>query len=431
MIDLPHVAARVFGTPLLIARGKLDVILGVLAPRLTGGTLSPRESDREPTEQRTMTAEGIALVSVVGTLVARSGYLDSSSGLLAYGAIGDAIEAAMADPLVRGVILDVDSPGGEVGGLFDLVARIAALRASAGKPLWAVANEDALSAAYAIASVADRIYVTQTGEVGSVGVVAAHVDESGADAQAGFAWSFIFAGQQKVDGNAHEPLSQRARGNIQADVDRLYGEFCTLIATNRELTVQAVRSTQAATYRGELAIQAGLADRLGTLDLATAEMAAELDAALAYTSPAPIVRRSTSMANESETEVSAAAPAVALTAADQQPAAAPTPGPAPSQQPTAPETDADPEHDPADALRSEYADIASLAAQAARLGVTVDAADAMRKGISAEALRRTVLDTLASRAEATTVIAAAPSVPSVTESAIVRRARERAAAARA
>jgi capsid assembly protease len=147
MTDLPHVAARVFGTPLLIARGKLDVILGVLAPRLTGGALLPRESDREPTEQRTMTAEGIALVSVVGTLVARSGYLDSSSGLLAYGAIGDAIEAAMVDPLVRGVILDVDSPGGEVGGLFDRVARIAGLRASAGKPLWAVANEDALSAA--------------------------------------------------------------------------------------------------------------------------------------------------------------------------------------------------------------------------------------------------------------------------------------------
>jgi signal peptide peptidase SppA len=383
-------------------------------------------------EQVTMTTEGIALVSVVGTLVARSGYLDSSSGLLAYGAIGDAIETAMADPLVRGVILEVDSPGGEVGGLFDLVARIDALKASSSKPLWAVANEDALSAAYAIASVADRIYVTQTGEVGSVGVVAAHVDESGADAQAGFAWSFIFAGQQKVDGNAHEPLSQRAREAIQADVDRLYGDFCTLIATNRNLTVQAVRSTQAATYRGELAIQAGLADLLGTLDLATAEMTAELDAALTYTVPAQIVRRSTSMAtNESETEISAATPAVVLIATEQQPAPAPTPGPAPAQQPAAPETDADPEHDPADALRTEYADIASLAAQAARLGVTVDAADAMRKGISAEALRRTVLDTLASRAEATTVIAAAPSAPSVTESAIVRRARERAAAARA
>ena len=268
MLDLPHLAARVFGTPLLIARGKLDVILGVLAPRLTGAALIQSEGEREPAEQLSVTPSGIAVVSVVGTLVARSGYLDSSSGLLAYGAIGDAIEAAMANPSVRGILLDVDSPGGEVGGLFDLVTRIGALKASAGIPLWAVANEDALSAAYAIVSAADRIYVTQTGEVGSIGVVAAHVDESGADAQAGLSWSFIFAGRQKVDGNAHEPLSQRARDTIQADVDRLYGEFCTLVATNRNLTVEAVRATQAGTYRGDLAIRAGLADRLGTLDLA-------------------------------------------------------------------------------------------------------------------------------------------------------------------
>jgi hypothetical protein len=81
-------------------------------------------------------------------------------------------------------------------------------------------------------------------------------------------------------------------------------------------------------------------------------------------------------------------------------------------------------------LRAEYADIASLAAQAARLGVTIDAADAMRKDVSLDALRRQILEALASRAEATTVIAAAPSAPAPAESPIVRRARERAAAAR-
>jgi len=156
MIDLPHVAARVFGTPLMIARGKLDVILGVLAPRLTGAALLPSDGEREPAQPVSMTPSGIAVVSVVGTLVARSGYLDSSSGLLAYGAVGDAIEEAMGNPSVRGVLLDVDSPGGEVGGLFDLVTRIRALKGASGIPLWAVANEDALSAAYAIVSAADR-----------------------------------------------------------------------------------------------------------------------------------------------------------------------------------------------------------------------------------------------------------------------------------
>ena len=70
----------------------------------------------------------------------------------------------------------------------------------------------------------------------------------------------------KVDGNAHEPLSQRARATIQADVDRLYAEFCGLVAANRGLTAEAVRGTNAAVYRGELAVRAGLADRVGTLD---------------------------------------------------------------------------------------------------------------------------------------------------------------------
>ncbi len=84
--------------------------------------------------------------------------------------------------------------------------------------------------------------------------------------------------------------------------------------------------------------------------------------------------------------------------------------------------------DPAERLRAEYAEIAALATQAARLGVTVDAADAMKKGISAEALRRTVLDALAARSDAATVIAAAPSTPITGDSAIVRRAKERAAA---
>ena len=437
-MNLPHLVGRLFGAPLLIARSKLDVILSVLAPRLTGGTLVARDPAPEPAEQVAMMAGAIAVVSVVGTLVARSSYLDAESGLLSYGAIGDAIETAFTDPSVRAVILDIDSSGGEVGGLFDLVNRIITLKETAGKPIWAVANEDALSAAYGVASTADRIYVTQTGEVGSIGVVAAHIDESGADAQAGLSWSFIFAGQQKVDGNAHEPLSARARSTIQADVDRLYAQFCELVSANRGLTIDAVRATQAATYRGELAIRAGLADRLGTLDLALSEMTTDLDAAAitSATQPIHVPQRSPSMSAEPGPEIQTNPPTLANP---------PVPAAADPETPAAPEETAGPElpagqaitpaptssANPADALRAEYADIASLAAQAARLGVTIDAADAMRKGVSLDALRRQVLEALASRAEATSVIAAAPSTPAVIESPIVRRARERAAAARA
>jgi signal peptide peptidase SppA len=426
MRNLTHIASRVFGTPLMIARAKLEVILGVLAPRFTGSVAEPIDPEPDPAPPISITVERIAVVSVIGTLVSRSGYLDAASGLQSYGEISDALAFAMDDPTVRGVILDVDSPGGEVGGLFDLVEQIEAIRSASAKPLWAVANESALSAAYAIASTADRVYVTRTGEVGSIGVVAVHVDESGADAKAGLAWTFVFAGERKVDANAHEPLSERARATIQADVDRLYAEFCALVAANRGLSPEAVRSTDAAIYRGELAIRAGLADRLGTLDLAIAEMAAKLDrASTPRLTINPTPKRSLSMAT-TETEQIQDQPKEPQQPVETQPVptdAAPDPKPTPSE----PATDAN----VADKLRAEFSEIAAIASQATRLGVTVDAADAMRKGISADALRRTVLDTLAARTEATSVIAAAPSTPTAGDSPIVRRAKERAAAARA
>ena len=109
------------------------------------------------------------------------------------------------------------------------------------------------------------------------------------------------------------------------------------------------------------------------------------------------------------------------------PAAEAPPDPAPA--PVAAELASD--RGVAERLRAEFAEVAAVATQAARLGVTVDAADALKKGIAPDALRRSVLDILAARAEATTVIAAAPSTPVAGDSPIVRRARERAAAARA
>jgi signal peptide peptidase SppA len=436
MIDLPHVASRVFGSPLMIARAKLEVILGVLAPRFSGNAPEPIDPETDPAPQTSITVERIAVVSVIGTLVSRSGYLAAASGLVSYADIGDAIAAAMDDSSVRGVILDIDSPGGEVGGLFDLVEQMRAIKTGNGKPLWAVANESALSAAYAVASAADRLYVTRTGEVGSIGVVAVHVDESGADAKAGLTWTFVFAGDRKIDANGHEPLSERARATIQADVDRLYTELCGLVADNRGLTNEAVRATDAAIYRGELAIRAGLADRVGTLDLAIAEMVTELDrtASAARNTVNPPPKRSPSMVT-TETEQhqrDATEPPLPLVSQAAPQAPNPEPVPRPTQTP-APVAAADPAPVPglADQLRAEFAEIAALAAQAARLDVTVDAADAMRKGSSADALRRSVLDALAARAEATSVIAAAPSTTAAGESPIVRRAKERAAAAHA
>ncbi|TAN71013.1 MAG: S49 family peptidase [Magnetospirillum sp.] len=401
MTDLPHLAARLYGAPLLVARSKLDVILTALGPRLAGQALS---FDGEPAPAATVevTADGIAIIPVVGTLVSRSGYLGAASGLTAYSDIANTIEAAATDPNVRAILLDVDSSGGEVGGLFDLVDHIQSIRSQCGKPIWAVANEAALSAAYAIACVADRLYVTQTGEIGSIGVVAVHVDESGADAQAGLAWNFIHAGAAKVDGNPHQPLSEGARAALQADVDGLYGKFVTLVAERRKQLPEAIRATEAAAYRGDQGVVAGLADRVGTRRQALADLGASLIRPSLRTPVLSRPKETTMSEQTGDIPVTAAAPQppVEMTAKIEQ------------------------------RLRAEYAEISAIAAQAARLGITIDAADALAKGIKPEALRRTVLEQLAARSDAADVVAAAPAgaAPKTeTESPIVRRAREAAA----
>jgi signal peptide peptidase SppA len=399
---------RLTSRPLAIAPRALETLLA--ASRVA---LVPQDGGTTRGRGYAVTAAGIAVVPVLGPLVARGDWLTELFGAAVYGEVGEAVEAALADPSVRGVLMKIDSPGGEVAGMFDLVDRLEALRQSAGKPLWAVASESATSAAYAIASAAERLYVTRTGEVGSIGVVAAHVDQSGADAKAGLAWTFIHAGARKLDGNPHEPLSDPARTAIQADVDALYGELVSLVARSRNLAPEAVRGTEAAIYRGRAGISAGLADRIGTVETALADMATTLAAPPSRRSSATQTpSRRLTMTHPVETDDAPTAETQEDPPQETREAAPPQPAPQD------------------DAARAATAEIAEVAAQAARLGVTVDAADAIRRGIAAHALRRSVLDTLASRAEASAVIAAAPKPGSADESPIVRRARERAEAAR-
>lgn len=209
-----------------------------------------------------VTAGGVAIVPVMGTLVQRSSWMDAMSGLTSYDSIGYAVAQAEADPNVKGILLEIDSGGGEVNGCFDLVDEIA----TSTKPVWAVANEAAYSAAYAIASAADRIFMPRTAGVGSIGVVALHVDQSEKDKKQGVTYTPIFAGDHKVDGNSHAPLPDDVKASFQADIDRLYQLFVSTVAANRSMSAGAVIATQADTFHPAAAIDLGLADDTGTLD---------------------------------------------------------------------------------------------------------------------------------------------------------------------
>ena len=285
MNPLPHIAERLFNTPLLIHRAKLDAILAVLGPRVgwpETKSAAPVPAPRMPSVSR---QSDIAVIPIHGTLVRRALGLEAASGLTSYQEIGAQIDRAVADPAVAGIVLDIDSPGGEAGGVFELAERIRA--ATHDKPVWAVANDQAFSAAYALAAAADEVFVTRTGGVGSIGVIAMHADQSRKDEQDGYRFTAIYAGSHKNDFSPHAPLSDDARAALQAEVDRLYGIFTESVALHRGLTVDAVRDTQARLYFGGDAVAAGLADRVGTLADAVAAMRAELDPLIHTNLPQP------------------------------------------------------------------------------------------------------------------------------------------------
>ena len=269
---LPHLASRLFGTPLLIHPPKLDVILSVVGPRMSLATVSdmpPMDMAAFQRPARTATPEGIAVIPIHGSLVKRALGMDAASGLTSYSEIASMLDAALADPQVRGILLDIDSPGGEASGSFELSRRVREVAAV--KPVWAVANDAAYSAAYALAASAQRLFVTETGGVGSIGVIALHVDQSVKDAKDGYRFTAITAGAHKNDYSPHEPLSDTARTELQGEVDRLYTLFTDHVAAMRGLDIGAVRATEAGLFFGNQAVTQGLADGVQTLDATLTE----------------------------------------------------------------------------------------------------------------------------------------------------------------
>ena len=437
MMHHAQIAQRAFNTPLMVDPAKALAFLSGLGPRITGQeiTFQGLEVDVSDQTAAAMPAraslfgndlaqrhqrngsqpyaliDGIAVIEIAGTLVHRGAWIGQSSGLTSYEGIAAQLQAAIADPGVRGIALDIDSFGGEVAGAFDLADRIRAARLQ--KPVHAFVAEHALSAGYVLASQADRIVLPRTGVVGSIGVVALHTDMSGALDQKGIAITLIHAGAHKIDANPYQPLPEAVHDQMQRELEVVRFLFAETVAAGRgdRMTHAAALSTEAAVFRGADAITAGLAD-----DLA--------DPVTAF--------RSFSAAPRGTTPSSRKGPQMTTTPTD-------TPNPAPTAvtNPTQTTTTAAPTMPVvsvavapdttamnADAVRAEAAEVAQVCAQAARLGVQIDAADAVTRGLKPEALRARVLADLAARSDAAGIIATAPAAAAAKDSPIIAAAKK-------
>ncbi|WP_314722389.1 S49 family peptidase [Rahnella variigena] len=273
-MNLPHLAQRLFNTPLALHPRKAEVVMAALTDRF-GLTRIQSMSDwddeddsfsRQARDTGYDVVEGIAIIPIQGTLVQKLGTLRPYSGMTGYDGIRACFLRALNDSEVKAICLDIDSPGGEVAGCFDLVDEIYAARGS--KPVWAILSESAYSAAYALASAADKIIVPRTGGVGSVGVIVMHVDWSQKIKNDGLQVTIITYGDRKAESNPYEPLSETARKSIQSDIDEMGRLFVSTVSRNRGITEKTVRDTEAACFLGADGVQLGLADRVASPDAA-------------------------------------------------------------------------------------------------------------------------------------------------------------------
>lgn len=264
-----HIVRAVFARPWALHPAKLEAIKAILAMRANGTPISAEEvaeivAAAGPRRSNGREAGSVGVLPLQGVIMPRAGLLAQSSGAVSLEQWMKDFRSMVADPDIGSILLDIDSPGGDVTGITEASAEIRAAREE--KPVHAIANSMAASAGYWLASQASTVAVTPSGWVGSIGVYSAHEDLSGFMEQEGIKTTLISAGKYKVEGNPFEPLSDEARAHIQEQVDDYYGMFVGDVAKGRGVPAAVVRKQygEGRMLLAKPAKEAGMVDSIDT-----------------------------------------------------------------------------------------------------------------------------------------------------------------------
>lgn len=270
-----HVANLVFNQPWAILESKHAEIMAFINFKVEGGEYSQEDIQAlidaaGPTRQPTRNG-AVAVLPLSGVMSQKIGMMEAMSGGTGTEAFGKMFTEAVSDPAIGGIVLNIDSPGGSVFGVQELAQTI--FNARGKKPIVAFVNSMAASAAYWIAAQADEIFITPGGQAGSIGVFTSHTDASAMLEAVGQNVTLVSAGKKKVDGSPFGPLSDEAKADLQASVDAYYKSFTGDVAKGRGVTPNAVRNGfgEGGVLGAEASKQAGLVDRIGTLEMAVAK----------------------------------------------------------------------------------------------------------------------------------------------------------------
>ncbi len=286
-----NVVAAVYGTVWALMPEKLAQICQLVDERAAGVQLT-REEIRQrigatPRPGDRLAGDRVAVLNLFGVIAQRMGMMEKISGGTSTEAFGKAFDEALADETVKAIVINVDSPGGSVPGTPELADKIFAARGR--KPIVAVANPLMASAAYWIASAADKIFAQPSALVGSIGALAIHVEQSQLDAKAGIKRTIIASAKFKAEANPYEPLSETAQQNWQERVSKAGANFVAAVAKHRGVSAARVESDfgQGRIFYAADALAAGLIDRIATFEQVLSEFGVGAGTADNATAAAP------------------------------------------------------------------------------------------------------------------------------------------------
>ncbi len=262
-----------------ITESKFEAITSFLELRSQGITSEWVNANIEAkaAAERLPPAEGsIAVINIFGTIARRVNMMTEFSGGTSIQGLSNRLDEALNNDTVSTILLNIDSPGGAVGGTPELADKI--YKARKQKSIYAIADTMAASAAYWLGSSAEKLIVTPSGEVGSIGVLAVRWDKTEAMANAGVKAHIIKAGKYKDERHPEIPMTDDERSEIQSRVDEYYAMFVNAVARNRNVTASVVRKTwgEGRTFGAEKALELGMVDRIATYEDVLKELTANV-----------------------------------------------------------------------------------------------------------------------------------------------------------
>lgn len=263
--ELTRLRSKLFDTPLLVDSKSFESILNYVDKRCEGNVDVTPKADNEFSMYSTLHYQesNLGVIHISGPLTNKSTGWEAFCGGTSYESIKEDFEALL-EAGAKTVAFMVESGGGEAYGMMDTGNYLRKLADDSGVKIISYVDGLSASAAYGLTAISDEIITNKNSEIGSIGVLIRLMNDSKALEMEGYERSFISAGTQKIPFAEDGSFRKEFLDDLQYKVDALYKDFTEYVAEHRNLSVEAVRNTQANTFLAEDAIALGLADKVMT-----------------------------------------------------------------------------------------------------------------------------------------------------------------------